>query len=237
MRKLMIHLTWLLPLFVCRAQEPAPGDGTQRLALPLQKRTLWTYSGTVERTGVDTGTERKRVELKAEVLEVVKRGHITAALVRGCPLGLLTSDGPAAECVFVQVGAGLLYIVEPPRAPEVLKRLHDREDELVGLVHESELVIDFPLFAGKKIGETSQLTRQCADESDSTDICPFLWTVTHSGGDGAPAQEYTLTWQGLSGFKRLRFINGIGITGFVFKHGPSGEEDDVDLLAYQPGEP
>jgi hypothetical protein len=222
------------------AQDPAtePGAPASRIGFPFETGTQWVYSRTVKRQLPDAGPELKSIHLKAEIVEVVKRAHVSAALMRGCPLGLTVSDTLPGECLVVQVGTNLLYIMEPPRVPEAIRRLRDREDELVGLLHESEIVIDFPLSVGKRIGESAQITRQCRDDSGLNILCSFLWTVTADrelDGTLGP-REYQLRWQGQSGYRALRFVNGLGITGFAFDHGPSGAGADVNLVAYQAGQ-
>jgi hypothetical protein len=73
--------------------------------------------------------------------------------------------------------------------------------------------------------------------------CPFVWTVTTARPanfaiDYKPLEgtitEYELKWQAQAGFKTVRFVNGIGITGFAFDHGPSGAAVELTLVAFRP---
>lgn len=52
---------------------------------------------------------------------------------------------------------------------------------------------------------------------------------------GSTTQEYELTWQGQSGYKTLRFTNGIGVTGATLDHGPSGTASELTLVGYDLG--
>ncbi len=225
------------------AQNFAAGSGAAGIQFPFRSGVEWIYSGTAKSSEPGAGEESRSTTLRAEITEVVRRDFVIAALIRGCPLGMLQPDAPAAECAVLQVGSGLLYLVEAPRTSEVLRRLHDRRDELVGLLHESELVVRFPLSIGQRIGETAQLTRECPGAPAPANPCPFSWNVTTArpaqvtrpGGPSAETPvEYELRWQGQTGYKILRFTNGIGITGFAFDHGPSGSAAGLTLVAYRP---
>lgn len=197
----VLPLAIALPLWVCAAQP----------AIPTAKGTWWMYRGTVTTAGAT-----RPVEFKAEVAEVVRRGAVEAARITGCPLALAEESAAPGECILVKVAPNRVYLVDAPRNGEVMRRVRDTADELVGLLHESELVFDFPLVAGKRIGETAQITRQCESAS-----CGYTWVAVN---------DNELVWEGLSGQKRIRVKPGIGISYFSMRHHPSRFAVEVQLV-------
>jgi hypothetical protein len=66
---------------------------------------------------------------------------------------------------------------------------------------------------------------------------PHTSEMLASAGGWTPHEEQdtrVLTWSGLSGFKRIRMKQRIGITGFEFQHRPSRASADVTLLEFRP---
>lgn len=215
MRSIALTLTALLiPVLSAQTAEE----------FPLRSGLTWVYAGTVKR-----GPSSKVVRLESRVAEYVRRGYVEAALVRDCPLSLISDAAHGRDCVIVKAGSDRIYILEPPRTAEAMRRLRDLNDELVGLVSESELVLDLPLAAGKRIGESAQLTRQCAGYSTSKPSCGYAWVVSP-----APAGGYELVWNGLSGRKIVRFQPRVGITSFLIQHGPTGESAEIHLVEGSP---
>jgi hypothetical protein len=175
-----------------------------------------------------------------EVVDVVRRGHVRGALMRGYPLDALapeveTQSGPS-EYALVDVSGAAVYRVQGDRASEVLRRLRDPSDGLQDLVAPDEVFLDLPLALDKRFCEPTQLTR--ADGF-------YCWVVESEqllrpiGIRGLPPEaeilEYQLRYQTLSGPVFLRFAPGVGITGFAVLHPSSRSMLDLALVEYTRG--
>jgi hypothetical protein len=211
-----IALSAMIAFASAAANQPADSDG----AFPLRSGTTWIYSGTV------AGSIPVRTVMT--IVEVIDRGgNLTAARVHGMPFGLMQQSNDMGEHLLIRSGMRRFYLVEPPRSAEALARLRNLQDGLSGLLHDSELLLDLPLIDGQRICENAQIASAHG----------HCWVVT--GGTQADSatrgSEYALTWRGLTGHKTVRFVPGVGITGFAFEHGPSRAAASVRLIEHRPG--
>jgi hypothetical protein len=215
---------------IADAQAPAI-DG-----FPLARGTVWTYEGVVRwpaSTGPSPELREQTMRQRMEVIEVVTRGHVTAALLRGHP-GDLFSPSPLesqpSEYLIVQVG-GQFYELrgDAERTASTLARLRDDQDELVNLVHAGDLVLDLPLTVGKRFGEAAQMTRQ--DNS-------YVWVVEREAKVQAPGMgertEFTVRNRTLSGEVAVGFIPGAGISRYAGVHRGTPWEADLRLVEFSP---
>ncbi len=201
---------------------------------PLSQGAYWVYQGTVKWTE-ETEVFEESLTWKMEVVEVIERGHVVGYVLKGHPADLIWYEKgkERGNHVIIQVGTGRYYASDQAS----LERLKDEEDFLLGLVHESQLILDIPLIPGKFFGEVEQLTRPDAS---------YSWFVGQEqpvkleGIKGvSPSREvpqYTLNFRTRPDHQIIEFVPGIGITRFVYVHHGTVSEVDVRLIEYQPGQ-
>jgi hypothetical protein len=201
-------------------------------AFPLLMGASWTYEGPVrwpEGGGANPELREQTMRRRMEVLEVITRGHVIAALLRGHP-GDLFSPSPLevqpSEYLIIQVG-GQFYELrgDSERTTSMLTRLRDEGDELVNLVHAGDLMLDLPLVPGKRFGEPSQITRQ-----DNN----YVWLVEREAKVQLPGlgerTEFTVRNRTLTGEIAIGFIPGIGISRYSGVHRGTPWEADLKLV-------
>lgn len=120
-------------LLVCVAVLSPSSAWTQtrdgREAFPLAKGSYWVYEGTSEeqRPGQGMKVFKENIRQRMEVVDRIDRGRIVASVVRGYP-----TEEPDELYVLVVVEGLQFYLL--PAEKSILKRLRDKEDELIGLV-------------------------------------------------------------------------------------------------------
>jgi len=169
---------------------------------PLPNHSSWIYSGTAR---LDHNPEAGPLTIRMDVIETITRGDIQAAWVKGSPTGL--NNNFSGGHVIAMVG-NRFYIVEPPRTGDVLQRLRDSDDKLANLFLEPEMIFTVPL----AVGNSTKIWKVAAEKP------------------GTPAAEFEITSTGRSGYQTIRFVPGLGITGFAFEDKPSRQFADVHLV-------
>jgi hypothetical protein len=234
-RSAPVLLAMLLLVIVAPASKATAaadtGDG-----FPLTRGTSWVYEGVV-RWQPSPATSQEIVEQpitwRMEVVDVIERGLVTAAVMRGHPrdvFGPRPLEATPSDYLIIRAGTDRYYEIygDAEHVAEAVARLRDPSDLLVGLVRDEELMLDLPLTAGKRICDASQITRQ-----DSG----YCWLVAEerpaqlADVAGAPAGdnliEYRLRNEALSGHVEFNFVPGVGITRFAGAH--LGVHWEVDL--------
>lgn len=206
---------------------------------PLAPGATWVYRGAVKWTPAGGGPVRESVMTwRSEVVEVVWRQQVSGFLLRGFPsdLSWYEEGKQPGERLVVRIGPGLFYVLEGERIRTALARLRDAQDSLQDLVKEGELFLDLPLQPGKLFGETQMLSR--------TDLS-YCWTVEDKRPFGAAAlagpappagaEEFTVKMQSRPDHQVLRFVPGIGITGYAYVHHGTVSECDLRLVEWLRG--
>ncbi len=218
------------------AQSPdgsPPISPSGETAFPLAQGAYWTYQGNVT-WAQDGQTVQKDITWKMEVKEVVRQGQVTGYLVNGLPsdLAFYAEGDQPVDHVIIQVGPSLYY----ETGTDTLERLKDQNDELVGLVDDSQLMLVFPLQVGEVFGETMQVTRvdgmyvwKVSGETPAD-----LTSVAGAPSGGQPDQ-YALEFATLSDHQELTFVPGLGITGYSYQHFGTEAGADVTLVEYHAG--
>lgn len=199
---------------------------------PLTKGNYWIYQGKLKYEGKDGKVLEKSVTLKMEIFDVIKKGHLTFAIVKGHPSDLLViSHKYSSDNVIIRVGPSRYYLLDGDMMTDALKRVKDPKDNLGDLVQEEYQILDVPLIPGKVFGEADSITRQ--------DLF-FCWVVDEERKvnlDGikgiAPSdklKQYTLLYRCLASDTTVYFVPGIGITGYKYSHHGTIEELDVNLI-------
>ncbi|HYN21249.1 MAG TPA: hypothetical protein VE078_09840, partial [Thermoanaerobaculia bacterium] len=214
-------------------------------AFPLDIGNSWAYVGTVWWTTPNSRRILKeQVNWRIEVVDVIERRGVRAAILRGLPQDMVVMGrGRApAEYLLVQIGEDKLFLLSGQRINEALRQLRNPRDPLLGLVQDSELVLDLPLFPGKTF---------CAASKPAPGRRPACWTVREQGPinlaavrglSGARQRErYTLDLQWEGDDIVWGFVPGVGLTSYAIGHYGAVSAVELDLVeanvAGKPGVP
>jgi hypothetical protein len=185
MKRLLLAISIAMPL--CVAQEPA----RKPAIFPLTNHSRWEFSGSAKLQG-NPGKQPVRIHM--EVIEVVERGAVRAAWVRGSPLGLMDHSNGPGDQVIARVGQ-LMYATDSARSSEVRMRIQDPADSLKDLFRDSEFLLDTALPVNP----------------DPNPSCKSCWATSMAGSD------YQITQRKLGVSRTIRFTPGVGITSFEFE--------------------
>ena len=217
------------PLFGQAAADPDP--------FPLEVGNSWTYAGTVWwMPRYSRQILEERVELEVEVVDVVERRGVRAAILEGHPHDLISRTRQSRQrYLLIQVGGDRVYLLEGSRYREAWRRLRDSADSLVGLVTSPELLLEMPLFEGKR--------QLCPDIPAPNGIGRGCWRVrseevidlTSIWGLEEPEkrERYTLDLRHRGEHDVWGFVPGVGFTfyGVGYPGDPSAVE--LDLIQVQ----
>ena len=202
-------------------------------AFPLVEGAYWIYKGQVlwMELGDTTGiVNEDTLTWKMEVLEVVNRGNVTGAFMKGHPDDLNWYEKGKERGFYVIIKVGSKYFYGDTKDWE---RLKDKNDNLIDLVNISNLFLDLPLWKGKKYGEDAQLTR--------TDYY-YCWFVTDKKEvyfkeiEGVEAdvkrKQFSIMYRTNPDHVIIEFTPNIGITRYIYQHHGTVSEVDVKLIEY-----
>ncbi len=207
-------------------------------SFPLAQGSYWVYQGTTKWTN-DKSVREENVTWKMEVIEAIKRGHITGFVLKGSPYDLAwyNQGKKPGDYLMIHVYPDQFYLVNnDEKVANLVKRLKDKDDPLVGLVENNELFLDFPLIRGKVFGDAGQITRQdqwyCwLVESEKATKLKNIKGVKKM----QDVTEYELAYRTSPEHTIIDIVPGVGITRFVYIHHGSVAETDVKLIEYFPG--
>lgn len=220
-----------------RSQSQPAGQDPESV-FPLKKGTVWVYEGVVR--GTVAGSKKKfekKLTWQMEIVDIVERGSLVAAVVKGHPADLAWYDEETQPGDYLIVrDAGKFYLVEPFRVQEVRRRLGNPADRLDDLLQDEELFLDWPLAKGKRWGEPEALKR---------DDLLYQWVVEEErpvrlrsvkGVEGAGrVTQYRLALRTLPDHSIIDFVPGVGITEYIYGHHGTLAEADVKLVEYRAG--
>ena len=205
---------------------------------PLAQGSYWVYQGTTKWT-TDQLVHEENITWRMEVVEAIKRGHVTGFVLKGSPYDLAwyNHGKKPGDYLMIHVYPDQFYLVSSDeKVANLVKRLKDKDDPLVGLVEEQELLLDFPLIRGKVFGDVKQITRQ--DQW-------YCWLVESQKARKLqnikgvkkmqPVTEYELAYRTSPEHTIIDIVPGVGITRFIYVHHGSVAETDVKLIEYFPG--
>ncbi len=212
-------------------EEPQPVEDP----LPLAVGNAWTYTGDVWWAPPDSRTVyRENVKWKMEITDIVERDGLRAAVIKGHPQDLmLYEEGrEQGDYLLIATDSGKYYLLDGERAAAALKQVRDPNNPLIDLVADPDLVLDLPLFVGKRFCSAKELLRP--DKLN-------CWTVSNEqittlpGIAGVIATEetttYLLTHRTSANHAIWNFVPGVGFTSFSF--GTRGEPSAVELMLFK----
>jgi hypothetical protein len=212
-------------------EEPEPVEDP----LPLAVGNTWTYTGDVWWAPPDSRTVyRENVKWKMEITDIVERDGLRAAVITGHPQDLmLYEEGrEQGDYLLIATDSGKYYLLDGERAAAALKQVRDPRNPLIDLVADPDLVLDLPLFVGKRFCSAKELLRpdklNCWTVSDEQ-------ITTLPGIAGVIATEetttYLLTHRTSANHAIWNFVPGVGFTSFSF--GTRGEPSAVELMLFK----
>jgi hypothetical protein len=224
---------WILATFLVLLTQALLGE---RSEFPLEKGTFWVYDGNVAWVAPNTTeVQRRTINWRMEIIDVISRDLVIAAVVKGHPRDLISFD-PKREpgvSVIVQVHLRKHYLLEGERAQAVLKRVKDPSDLLSDLVRESEVFLETPISLGQRFCQAEMSTR--------TDWrnCWFVEeerTPSVKSIPGVPADwdgpEYGIAYRSLPSSEFVSFAPGIGLTSYDFSHHETSSYVQLKLTAF-----
>lgn len=200
--------------------------------LPLKSGHAWIYQGVTRWTKPGTGQVlEKKLTWKMQVVEVLQREFITAAIVKGHPADLLWyEDGrERGDYLILSVAQQKFYLVEGPRVAQVLARLRNEGDNLIGIVEDYELFLESPLRLAQTFGaldpveHTEQMYTWLVESEAPVDL-PFIH------GLESTQKQYRLVQRTMPDDTTVDFVPGVGIVRFQYNHHGTVAQTDVKLV-------
>jgi hypothetical protein len=202
---------------------------------PLKKGAYWVYQGNVKWTK-DNSSDVVEEEMtwKMEVQRVFQRNNIVGYEMTGAPWDLAWYEAgkEPSQYGIIQVG-GKFYQVPV----DTVIRLMNEDDNLFGLVNESDILLDTPLVNGEKFCDTVDITRPDG---------MYCWNV----GEGKPFDaknvkgvdsskvlwEYSIIEQTGPDVSLIYFVPSVGISRYMYHHFGTISDVDVQLVEYHSGD-
>ncbi|MCX6287752.1 MAG: hypothetical protein NTY96_11615 [Bacteroidetes bacterium] len=187
--------------------------------IPLQKGNFWKYRGSYN---------DKPVTCNIVVNDILKKGNLTFALMKGFPSDILGGeDWETTSWGLLAVGNEHYYKVSGPRIDSIRTIMLNEKSVQSCLVTDSDLFMEALNDTGQTFGEAAQLTRNDGN---------YFWRVTQkhayepSSIKGlklmGPFDRFTLNYQTVADDITLDIVPGIGIVRYRYcHHGTPGELD------------
>lgn len=199
---------------------------------PMDQKACWKYVGTVSKMEAGEKVKEYKVEIKMEIAEIIKRGNVTAAVIKGHPFDAMSLDEKGrcerGNYILIKCGRDKYYLVSGESYAETLKKLKDPEDALAAIVKESDILLETPLYEGKTFGEAEQITR--TDNS-------YCWFVEGSSeielknirgaGIAGKVRQFEIRYRTNPDIQTINFVPGFGIVEYSYNH--NGTPHTVDL--------
>jgi len=209
------------------------GGDPPREWIPLAKGNFWVYEGPTKWMDPNaTVPQEKVLRRRMEVLDVITRGQVTAAVLKGHPLDLAFYQTGKAPADWLLIRAGGKYFrLDEKRAQDALRRLRDESDSLQGLVKEGDLILDTPLAGETVFGEAEMITRQdgwyCWNVAGPED-----YDLKAVKGWTGPARlpKYTLEYRSTGGLLTVGLAPGVGWVTLESFHAGTPAETSLTLV-------
>ena len=237
-QRLSILLVLLLGVFFC-ANNIVWAEGIpSEEYFPLRKGSYWVYKGEVVwASNEDGGVSRRSVTWKMEVIDVVSRGDVEVAILKGHPQDLTWyQEGDIPGNYLIVQRAKKYYLVTEDRIDNILSRVKNEHDALDDLVFEDELFLDVPLEISKVFGPEEQLRR--------SDLA-YVWYVSNKAkvdleyldflNIPTETMQYRLIFNTIPDDTSVDFVPGVGIVRYKYFHHGAIAEADFKLVEYFSG--
>lgn len=230
----------LLPVLLIMCFAPGLNSFPQRKAadlFPMEEGTTWVYRGIVRWYDMQAQkTVGTTVTSRSEVVRVIRRNNVIAALIKGFPPDFDWSEGkaPRGDWLIVRTGTDELYLFGAEEVEQKLKRLENPNDSLEGMLTVDDLFMKLPPKKGMKF---------CDAEAKSRSDDRYCWVI---------ASAYELALNGVRGLEprkraafllqfvtnpddmELEFVPGIGFVSYRYHHHGTIADTEMSLIEYHP---
>lgn len=178
-----------------------------------------------------------RVTWKTEVLQLITRNGLSAAVIRGFPSDLNWSDGHPnpQDTVLIRSAQDKFYLISSENAADALRRLNDPNDSLADLFSDDNLFLGLPIKAGSEFCDAEGMARPDG---------MYCWVVgapkriSLAGIEGTRAHEaiaYTIEYRTAPDSSGFVFEPGIGIVRYEYHHHGTVADTVLRLIEFHPG--
>jgi hypothetical protein len=231
-----VSVIFVFAAFAMAQKSDVPQASVSVEFFPLQVGNYWLYEGF--RRWTPTGSKQfvqEPVTWKMEVVEVISREFITAAVIKGYPqeAARFEEDAKRADYLFLAIGKDRYYFLEGVRVAEIVARLKDEDDLLAKLVFEDELFLKVP--QGSPFPQEEVAPPKEDNQSHA-------WIVAEEKDIATPDQvspadpkfrkKFRLVFEALPSHTSVDFVPGIGITHYTYYHQGFVAEADLKLIEY-----
>jgi hypothetical protein len=236
----ILMLAIVLLGFVGFAQSsPFAQNNTEAGVFPLSEGTSWVYQGIVR--WADNNSDKvseTQVTWTSQLKRVIRREHLTAAMINGFPTDLDWSDGhpQPADSLIVISDRGDYYLVRSDDVKVGLKRLGDSSDSLQDFLSPDNAFLRLPLVKGKKF---------CDPEGMARDDGMYCWVVSSidrislldvKGLEPKKYQVYEVSYRTNPDDMELQLLPGVGLIGYSYHHHGTVADTELNLIAFRLGD-
>jgi hypothetical protein len=210
----------------------------RRLSIfPLSKGTYWIYQGKTK-WSIPNKVIEKNLTWKMEVIDTIEKGQYFIAIMKGHPhdLAWYQESKERSDYLIIRKGSNQYYIAFDALMKKILDKAKTNPELLDKLLDDNSLYIDLPLYAGKKYGDPEQLGRP------DNYYCWFVESekqISLENIKGLPSNQtvtqYQLRFYTLPDHMVIKFVKGIGITGYIYVHHGTVSETDQRLIEFYKG--
>ena len=204
--------------------------------LPLVKGNYWIYRGPTKwlepKDGGDGNDAKEGVlTCRMEIMEVVRRGRITAAVLKGYPNDLTwyKPGQPPGQYLIVRNGASPYYLFDD-EVTETMEKIRSlgRGKSPGKWLRDGEVWLDGPLTVGKRWGDDSGGTRNM-----------YCWIVEAqepfdgravAGLPSAERTAYEVVYRSTPAHEIMRFVQGVGLVSYTYVHHGTLAETELTLV-------
>jgi hypothetical protein len=208
-------------------------------SFPLTKGTYWIYQGPTKWSVVNSEKiEERMLTWKMEVVDTLQQGQNFIAVLKGHPsdLAWYEEGKERGDYLLIQKGLNQYYFAFDKLMLAILDRAKSNKS-IEDLLDEDRLYIDLPLRPGKKWGDPDQVNRTdnayCwyVQSEKRVNLNSIKGLFSHPSGT-----QYEMRYYTNPDHEILKFVEGVGITGFQYVHHGTVSETDLLLVEFHKGE-
>jgi len=233
------NLKRLLPMFliICLVPElnPFPQRETAD-SFPLNEGTTWVYRGIVRWYDMEAQkTVGATVTSRSEVVRVIRRNNLVAAVIKGFPPDLDWSEGPAprGDWLIVRTSTNELYLFGAEEVEQKLKRLENSDDSLSGMLTVDDLFLKLPPRKGMKFCDTEAKARTddhyCWVVASTREVNPSNVKGLKPGKRTAFLLQFVTNPDDTE----LEFVPGIGFISYRYHHHGTVADTEMSLVEFR----
>jgi len=194
-------------------------------SLPLATGTTWIYEARLTRD-VDGKEQNRTLTWTTTITTMLVGDQLVVAKGTGFPsdLPFLENDAKPSPFLLVKVGLWRIYIIQNTEKIEEVWNKAVAGESLSDSITEGDLLLEFPLIEGRTYGETTQLL---------SGTPKFLYEV--QGPASASSKDIAINFSTNADLTTWKYTDGIGFTGYSYRHHGSTSNVDCELKEFRPG--